>query len=71
MHDLNRKRAHRVGELLHYLDLHPPGGTEEGHLTDLLRDARHWCDATGRDFSQLDRTAHLLYLSDLDDGGQP
>jgi hypothetical protein len=36
-------------------------------LTDFLADARHWCDATGEDFAQLDQQAYQHYLVELND----
>ncbi|MCA9281072.1 MAG: hypothetical protein H6812_10630 [Phycisphaeraceae bacterium] len=36
------------------------------NLIDLLADARHWCDRSGRCFGDLDRNAHSHYLAEID-----
>ena len=41
------------------------------NLIDLLADARHWCDAHGRCFGDLDRIAHEHYLAELAAEGGP
>lgn len=41
------------------------------NLIDLLADARHWCDAHGRCFGDLDRVAHDHYLAELAAGRRP
>jgi hypothetical protein len=36
-------------------------------LTDLLADARHWCDKNGESFADHDRMAHDHYLAEIAD----
>jgi hypothetical protein len=36
-------------------------------LTDLLADARHWCDAAGEDFAEQDRQAYRHYLAEINE----
>ena len=39
-------------------------------LTDLLADARHFCDRFGLCYGDLDRTAHRHYLAELEEDGR-
>lgn len=71
MQIINTRRAFRFDDLLRTYDFNDPESTGTGQLIDLLRDARHWCHLNGHDLGRLDRMAHLLYLSDIDVGGQP
>lgn len=41
------------------------GDTPETDITDLLADIRHFCDANGLDFANLDRMAYQHYLAEL------
>ena len=41
------------------------------NLIDLLADARHWCDTSGRSYGDLDRVAHAHYLAKLESEGGP
>jgi hypothetical protein len=34
-------------------------------LTDLLADARHWCDCNDESFAEFDRIAYQHYLAEL------
>jgi hypothetical protein len=65
----NRHRADRIDRFLsHYAD-----ADASAALTDLLADARHWCDRNGEDFAELDRIAYQHYIAELDEqrgGGQ-
>lgn len=37
------------------------------NLTDLLTDARHWCDENDQDFAEIDRLAYRHYIAELDE----
>ena len=57
----NRIRAAACEMLLeHYGDDEPAD-----RLVDLLTDARHWCDANGHCFVELDRRSHRHYLAEF------
>lgn len=43
------------------------GDDREATVVDLLADARHWCDANGKDFYEFDRIAYRHYLAELND----
>jgi hypothetical protein len=65
----NAERAVRFElALMHYNDEFDP----VANLTDLLADARHWCDTSGQCYGDLDRMAHDHYLAELEaERGQP
>jgi hypothetical protein len=58
-----QERVSRVGVVLTRYDRE--GFGEADTLTNLLADARHWCDASGADFAELDGAARLLHLAEL------
>ena len=62
----NHDRAKRVLSALidHFeFDSCDAGAT----VTDLLADVRHFCDWSGLSHGDLDRTAHLHYLEELEE----
>jgi hypothetical protein len=62
----HKRHVKRFRDLLRH---HDPEACHEDALIELLRSARHWCDANRKDYALNDRRAHLLYLADLHDGG--
>jgi len=60
----NDIRAARFGRLL---DTHETGDTPRERLTDLLADARHWCDQSHLCYGDVDRLAHQHYLAELEE----
>jgi len=61
----NDTRAERFDRILAAYDT---GDTPAERLTDLLADARHWCDHNGLCFGDVDRIAHGHYLAELEGG---
>lgn len=58
----NTRRARRIDHVLNWSG----GGDDPAEgLTDLLADARHFCDRHGLSFAELDRVAYQHYLAEL------
>ncbi|MBL9118532.1 MAG: hypothetical protein JNL80_01300 [Phycisphaerae bacterium] len=67
MHPTNAHRARRFRAAIRCY------GTDDtfvGSLTDLLADARHWCDWHGESFAAIDRRAHQIYLAEVESSGR-
>jgi len=60
----NDIRATRFGRLL---DTYETGDTPRERLTDLLADARHWCDRRDHCYGDVDRLSHQHYLGELEE----
>ncbi|MFO0807544.1 MAG: hypothetical protein U0746_02890 [Gemmataceae bacterium] len=58
----NRARARRFAAALR---AYGTDDTDPGCLTDLLADARHWCDSVGQCYADLDRIAYGYYVAEL------
>lgn len=58
----NASRARRLND---WLLTYETDDTAEGCLTDLLTDARHWCDRYGQSYAVIDRRAYQHYLAEL------
>jgi len=46
-------------------------GDMETALGDLLGDLRHYCDLQGLDFAKVNKRAHHMYLTELEEDGGP
>jgi hypothetical protein len=57
----------RVARFARVLKRYGTDNTGAGCLTDLLADARHWCDRHGEDYAALDRRAYDHYLTEVYD----
>jgi hypothetical protein len=62
MEPTNKDRAKRFQALLRQYDT---DDTDAGRLTDLLADARHWCDQRGQSYWDHDERAHQHYLAEI------
>jgi hypothetical protein len=62
MESSNKERAQRFEVVLR---TYGTDDTDRGCLTDLLADARHWCDRAGQSFWDCDHLAHQHYLAEL------
>jgi hypothetical protein len=60
----NAQRSNRFEAAM--MSLHEEYGDDpQAVLIDLLADARHWCDAHGESFAELDRLAYRHYLAEV------
>lgn len=64
MPSTNDIRAARFGRRL---DTYDTGDTPRERLTDLLADARHWCDQRNLSYGDVDRLAHQHYLAEREE----
>jgi hypothetical protein len=55
----NRYRIHRFEQWLQHYDA---AGNLTENLTNVLADARHWCEHRGQCLAELDRLAHHHYV---------
>lgn len=62
MEPANKERAQRFQALLRRYNT---DDTDTACLTDLLADARHWCDHRGESFWEHDDLAYQHYLAEL------
>ena len=53
--------ASRVERFQACLETYNDEHDTRANLTDLLADARHWCDANGQSFADIDRLAYQHY----------
>lgn len=68
MTNTNKERARRFGRVLRAYDT---DDTDKGRLTDLLADARHWCDRNQLSYGQHDRIALDHYLTEVIEERRP
>lgn len=62
MEPTNHQRADRFEAMLQTYDT---DDTDSGCLTDVLADARHWCDREGLSYREHDERAHTHYLEEV------
>ncbi len=64
----NQERARRMGRVRRALSNYDEP-TLDSAVVDILADLRHYCEAMGMDFADLDRVALGHYLAEMNDGG--
>lgn len=68
MKTINAERAERFEQLLR---VDETDDAVEDRLTDLLTDARHWCDLNGLSYAEHDRVALRHYLTEVAEERRP